>query len=126
MANNGTFMWNELNTHNPEAAKKCYAAALGWSYDEMPMPDGTYWVIKKGEDTVGGIFTMKGPHFDGAPEQWLAYIQVDDVDERVKKLTAAGGKALREPFDIKGVGRIAIVQDNAGACFGLMKPAPQQ
>ena len=29
-------------------------------------------------------------------------------------------------FDIKGVGRIAIVQDNAGACFGLMKPAPQQ
>lgn len=126
MANNGTFLWNELNTHNPEAAKKCYAATLGWSYDEMPMPDGSYWVIKKGDDTVGGIFTLKGAALEAVPDHWLAYIQVDDVDGRVKQLKAAGGKAVREPFNVPKVGRIAIVQDNVGAYLGLMKPSPQQ
>jgi predicted enzyme related to lactoylglutathione lyase len=124
MAQDGTFLWNELNTRNPEDAKKFYAATLGWTYEGNAMPDGTYWVIKAGEAMVGGIFTMQGPMFEGVPEHWFAYIQVDDVDARVAKLKAAGGKAIREPWDIPNVGRIAIVQDSNGAHVGLMKPAP--
>ena len=60
MAAHGTFLWNELNTRNPDAAKTFYAATLGWTFDGMPMPDGTYWVIKMGDASVGGIFTVKG------------------------------------------------------------------
>jgi uncharacterized protein len=124
MAQDGQFLWNELNTRKPEDAKTFYAATLGWTYDGMPMPDGTYWVIKAGDAMVGGIFTMQGPMFADVPEHWFAYIQVDDVDARVKKLKAAGGKVIREPWDIPSVGRIAIVQDSNGAHVGLMKPAP--
>ena len=55
-------------------------------------------------------------------KSWLGYIAVDDVDARSKKATAAGGKVMREPFDIAGVGRIAILMDSRGVAIGLMTP----
>jgi predicted enzyme related to lactoylglutathione lyase len=125
MWSHGNFYWNELMTRNADAAKKFYGATLGWTFDSMAMPEGTYWVAKQGDKPVGGLFTMSGPMFEGVPENWFSYIAVDDVAARVKKLTAAGGKVIREPFDIPGVGRIAIVQDTGGASLGLMTPAQQ-
>jgi predicted enzyme related to lactoylglutathione lyase len=90
----------------------------------MPNPTGgTYWIAKAGGEPVAGINPIDSPHFASVPEAWLGYIAVDDVDGRVKKATAAGGKVMREPFDIPGVGRIAILMDSRGAAIGLMTPA---
>ena len=47
-----------------------------------------------------------------------------DLGKRLKKVKDAGGKALREPFDVKGIGRIAIVADPAGVVQGWIVPAP--
>ena len=58
----------------------------------------------------------------GTPPHWFAYIEVDDVDARVKRIAANGGKLHREPFDIPDVGRIAIVADATGAMIGWMTP----
>ena len=41
MAEHGTFYWNELDTHDPKAACAFYGKALGWTFDEMPMPDSS-------------------------------------------------------------------------------------
>lgn len=126
MAGHGTVLWNELNTHNVEAAKTFYAATLGWTYDAMPMPNGTYWIIKTGDAVAGGMFAMDDPALKSVPEHWLAYVEVDDVDGRVSKLKTAGGQVMRDAFDIPNVGRIAIVKDKNGAVLGLMKPSPRQ
>ncbi len=125
MWSHGSFYWNELSTRNPDAAKKFYAATLGWTFDGMPMPEGMYWVCKMGDTPVGGIFPMNGPAFEGVPEHWLSYIAVDNVDERVKKLKAEGGKVIRDAFDIPNVGRIAVVQDSNGAAMAWITPAGQ-
>ena len=122
MWSHGNFYWNELNTRNPEAAKKFYNATLGWTFEGMPMPNGTYWVAKLGDVPVGGIFTMNGPEFDGIPEHWFSYVAVDDVDARVGKLKTAGGTVMKEAFDVPTVGRIAIVKDTNGAVLGMMTP----
>lgn len=122
MATHGAFYWNELNTHHVEAAKQFYGTTLGWTFDAMQMPTGTYWIAKAGDTVVGGIFTMSDPMFDGVPEHWFAYIAVDDVDARVKKAIEAGGALGRDPFDVPGVGRIAIVRDANGAMIGWMTP----
>jgi len=120
----GKFYWNELMSRDAEASKKFFAATLGWTYDSMPNPNGgTYWIAKAGGEPVGGILPIGGPHFEGVPEAWLSYIAVDDVDARAKKVAAEGGKVMREPFDIPGVGRIAITTDSRGAAIGLMTPA---
>jgi hypothetical protein len=73
---------------------------------------------------VGGIFEMKDPMFENVPEHWFAYIAVDDVDKRLTLLKEAGGKVVREPFDVPMAGRIAIVADSNGAVSGWMTPAP--
>ena len=123
MTAHGHFHWNELMTHNAARARDFYAKSLGWTYDDMPMPGGAYTLIKSGDSLVGGMFPITDPQMSKMPEHWFAYIAVDDVDARLKKLKAAGGKVHREPFDVPGVGRIAIVEDVNGAMQGWMTPA---
>jgi uncharacterized protein len=118
----GTFYWNERMARDVEGAKKFYADTMGWSYDAMPMPDGTYWIAKMGEQPVGGIFDISGPDYKGVPEGWMSYIAVDDVDARVNKAVKAGAKLMKPIFDVPGVGRIAIVTEPGGAGVGWMTP----
>jgi predicted enzyme related to lactoylglutathione lyase len=122
----GAFHWNELMTRDVKKSREFYKKTLGWTYEDMPMGEmyGTYTIIKSGEAMVGGMFEMKGPMFEATPECWFAYIAVDDLDKRLKKLKDAGGKVLREPWDVPGVGRIAIVADSTGVAQGWMVPAP--
>jgi predicted enzyme related to lactoylglutathione lyase len=122
MWSHGTFYWNELMTHDVEKAKAFYATTIGWTFDAMPMPDGTYWIAKQGDKPVGGIFPMSGAHFEGVPEHWMPYLAVDDVDARLKTAIAAGATVIRPPFDVPGVGRIAIMHQPAGAVVGWMTP----
>ena len=123
MAEHGVFYWNELMTRDTEKAKKFYGQTLGWTFADMPMEDGTYVVANLGDKPVAGIFPMSGPQFEGVPEHWFSYIAVDDVDERLGLAKAHGGEIVRPPFDVPGVGRIAILKDVNGAAQGWMTPA---
>jgi hypothetical protein len=124
MTAHGAFHWNELNTRDVKKAKDFYKKTLGWTFEDQPMgPGQTYTIIKSNGQMVGGIFKMDGPMFKGIPENWFTYIAVDDVDKRLKKLKDAGGKVIREPWDVPTVGRIAIVADSGGAVHGWMVPA---
>jgi len=125
MPDHGTFYWNELTTAAVEPAKKFYQETLGWSFEGMPMPTGgTYWIAKSGEKMAGGIFDTSGTDMAGMPEFWMAYIAVDDVDKRVAKAKKAGATVVREPFDIPGVGRIAILKQPGGGAIGWMTASP--
>ena len=126
MTEHGAVHWNELNTRNVKKAKEFYKKTLGWSYDDMPMDEmyGTYTVVKSGDKMIGGMFEMKGPMFEGVPENWFTYFAVDDVDKMMKKAKDAGGTVMREPWDVPNVGRIAIVKDSNGAVQGWITPAP--
>jgi len=122
MWTHGNFYWNELMTRDVEKAKKFYAETIGWTFEAMPMPNGTYWVAKLDGKPVGGIFPLNGPEFAGVPECWMSYLAVDNVDARVKKATASGAKLMKEPFDVPGVGRIAMLTEPGGAGIGWMTP----
>ena len=91
MTSHGHFHWNELATCDVEKAKKFYADTLGWTYEGMPMPEGTYWVASAGGEPVAGIVDAGS---DGTPESWMSYIAVDDVDARAKKAVQAGAKVV--------------------------------
>ncbi len=123
MASHGHFYWNELMTRDAEKAKKFYGDTIGWTFDAMPHPRGTYWVAKLADKPVAGILPMSGPDFDGVAEQWMAYVAVDDVDARLKRATAAGAKVIRAPFDVPTIGRIAVLREPGGAAITWMTPA---
>lgn len=123
MGSHGSFCWNELMTHEVARAKKFYGDTIGWTFDPMPMEDGTYWIAKAGDKMAGGIFEMKGSCFENVPENWMPYLAVDDVDARAKKAVAAGATVMKEPFDIPGVGRIVVLRQPGGGTVGWMTPA---
>jgi predicted enzyme related to lactoylglutathione lyase len=121
----GSFVWNELLTYDVEASKAFYAATIGWSFESMEMPGGgTYWVARLDGKGVAGIMHMPATVPAGVPPHWFEYLEVDDVDARVKLFEQNGGKAMRPAFDVPGVGRLAILTDNTGAAIGLMTAAP--
>jgi predicted enzyme related to lactoylglutathione lyase len=122
-APHGKFVWNELCTQDIEGAKTFLGAALGWTFDAMPMPNGTYWIAKNGGDRVGGIFDMSKDSFcKDVPEHWLSYIAVDDIDARYKNAMANGATELRAPFDIPNIGRIGILRQPGGGTIGWITP----
>jgi hypothetical protein len=120
----GKFFWNELNTRDPEDAKRFYADICGWTFEAMPMDGGKpYWIAKLSGEPVAGFFDISTPEFADVPESWLAYIAVDNVDARVAKATAAGAKLMKPAFDIPGVGRIALLLDPGEAAIALITPS---
>jgi uncharacterized protein YndB with AHSA1/START domain/predicted enzyme related to lactoylglutathione lyase len=120
----GKFHWNELVTHDLERAKKFYAGTLGWRFEAMPMGGGTtYWLVKVGDQAVGGMFDARGQGCNDVPEGWLPYIAVDDVDARVAKAVKAGAKVMKAAHDIPGVGRIVMLREPGGAGICWITPA---
>ncbi|WP_434054028.1 MAG: VOC family protein [Roseibium sp.] len=124
MVTHGTFYWNELMTRDTGRARAFYGKSLGWTFAEMPMEEGSVYVVANlGDRPVGGMFQMDGPQFEGVPEHWMSYIAVDNVDERLELAVAHGGEVLRPPYDVAGIGRIAILKDVGGAVQGWMTPS---
>lgn len=115
----GTFCWIELMTTNGEAAKKFYSGLLGWTFDDMPLPDGMVYSMAKvnGKDAAG-VFQM-GPEMKGMPPNWGSYLAVEDADAMTKKAVANGATAMKEPFDVMDIGRMAVLQDPSGAVISL-------
>ena len=118
----GAFSWNELMTSDPEAALRFYGTLFGWTSEAMPMPNGTYHVVKAAGTSVGGIMkSMAG----GMPPTWGAYVTVDDVDATARKATELGGKVVHGPQDIPKVGRFAVIVDPQGAFINVITYAMQ-
>ena len=59
MWSHGSFYWNELMTRNVELAKRFYSSSIGWTFEAMPMPNGTYWLAKMDDKPVAGIFPLE-------------------------------------------------------------------
>jgi uncharacterized protein len=117
MAN--AFVHVELNTTDPEKAKAFYSKLFKWELEDVPMPDGTYTMIKPGKGTGGGI--MKHP-VPGAPSLWLAYVEVDDIKAATEKARSLGATVKRDVTEVTDVGWLSIIEDPTGATLGLWKP----
>ncbi len=120
----GRFGWNELVTTDVAAAKKFYSEVFGWKSKDWEGESS--YVFFEGEDgsQIAGAMNIEGA--DGGSPHWFSYITVDDVSGTCEKIKSAGGKVLREPFDIKDkdgkvMVQMAIVQDPQGAVFGISK-----
>lgn len=133
MTENGTVWWTELNTHHPKKAEKFYTELFGWQARTTALGDmsrpakadepGYTTFMRDGMPAFGCFHMEHVPDMKHVPEHWFTYFRVEDVDKSTAKVVAAGGKVMHAPWDIPGVGRIAIVQDSSGAAFGLGKPA---
>ena len=115
----GAFCWNELVAHDPAKAVAFYSS-FGFTEEKMDMgPMGTYHVLNSDGKPRAGV--MKHPMAE-APQSWMPYVQVKDVDATVAKATKLGAKVQVAPNDVPTVGRLAVFQDPQGGYIGLLAP----
>jgi hypothetical protein len=117
-APNGTPCWYELSTPNPDAAQKFYTAVIGWEVSDSGTPGTTYRLAKAGDDMVAGIWAPDTP----MPPFWMLYFTAENCDAAAAAITKAGGTVHKDPADIPGTGRFAVVTDPQGAVFGILQP----
>ena len=113
------FVHVELNTTDVAKAKAFYGKLFDWKMEDVPMPEGTYTILKVGEGTGGGL--MKHP-MPGAPSTWLAYVLVDDIAASTQKAKSLGATVIKDVTEVMGFGWLSIIMDPSGAALGLWKP----
>ncbi|MBX3272752.1 MAG: VOC family protein [Sandaracinaceae bacterium] len=124
----GMFVWRELNVPDLDKAKGFYGELFNWAFEDVPMGDFDYPMIKAGDQAIGGMMKMEGAEH---PPHWMSYVSVEDVDASAKAAAARGGKVAVGPMDIPNVGRFAVVGDPDGAWVTVFRaaqgdPAPGQ
>ena len=85
---------------------------------------GTYKMLTRNGKPVCGVFGTDSAEMAHTPPHWATYLAVDDVDARLAKCTELGAKVIVQPMDVPTVGRMALIQDPAGAHIWLFKGTP--
>lgn len=116
----GRFVWYELMTSDPAAARAFYSALFGWKTE--PFGDEGYAMWVGGQGPLGGVLQLpEEARAMGAPPHWTGHVTVAGVDAAVAKAKALGGKVYVVE-DIPTVGRIAVLGDPQGAVVALFTP----
>jgi len=99
----------EFSAHDREAAGKFYSDVFGWKVQQVPEMN---YATFEAEGGPGGGFN---PVSDNYPAGTVAvYIQTDDIDATLAKITAAGGKVLVPKSEIPNTGWFAFFSDPTG------------
>jgi predicted enzyme related to lactoylglutathione lyase len=117
----GSVGWHELAAAEWQSAFAFYESLFGWTkseaFDMGPM--GIYQLFATGDMPIGGMMTK--PEAVPAPF-WLYYFNVEAIDAAAARVTAGGGKILREPHEVPGGSWIVQGADPQGAIFALVAP----
>jgi len=119
----GHFTWNELLTSDVAGATQFYTGVFGWEQAEHPDSPRPYFLFQQEGEDVGGMMSLPDPSI---ASQWLAYVKVEDTDGIAARVVKFGGKVVTQPFDVAGVGRIAVLRDPQGAVFGVFTPEGEE
>lgn len=113
-------VWVDLASSDAAASRDFYSKVFGWKIEVNPDPQyGGYGMAEVGGKRVAGI----GPKMSAeAPTAWTLYIGTDDADDLSKKVQAAGGTVVAQPFDVGDQGRMATFQDPSGAFISIWQP----
>jgi uncharacterized protein len=113
------FVWHDLMSTDPEKATAFYTQLFGWRVNPMSMGEYTYSMLMNGPDDqagFGGINPLDPAQ--GMPSHWMCYLNMPQgVDAACAKIVELGGTVVQQPFDIPGIGRMAVAADPQGAVF---------
>lgn len=113
------WMWNELWTHEKDAAIDFYSLLVGYTHDIVEDDSGgSYDVLKTGIQPRAGIASITRKN---VRPMWLPYIRVLNPDLMVEKVKKLGGRVILAPNPDFENGLVAIVADPEGGVFAMQK-----
>ena len=108
----GGWLWNELWTHDGQAALATYQNLFGYAGEPVDAADGrNYFLLSKNEAAVGGILEMRNK--DIRPH-WVPFLRVDDLQVSLVLAMELGATVLLEPDANIRDGKVALIQGPTG------------
>jgi len=122
----------EMAYEDRERMKSFYETVFGWKTQTLGPEMGNYVLANTAETGSDGRPTVPGTinggfyerPADPAGQAPSIVIAVDDVQESMRKITAAGGTILDQPMEIPGVGQYISFRDTEGNRVGVLQPLP--
>ena len=117
----GQFNWVDLMSKDIFTAKSFYGALFGWTSDDQDTQGGPPYVcFSMDGKQIAGLGEMNDEmKASGMPPVWNSYINVEDLNAAVAKITELGGNIMMPPMQVVNAGHMAVVQDPGGAVFSL-------
>jgi predicted enzyme related to lactoylglutathione lyase len=122
----GKIIWHDLLTNDPAASKRFYGELFGWEFESVGSfagmgSDTAYTLIRHNGRLIGGMIDTVALNNRTDISQWVVVMSVEDVDAAAQGFIDNGGSVLTPPRDLQRRGRIAVVQDKAGALLALLQ-----
>lgn len=122
----------EMAYEDRERMNSFYETVFGWKTQTLGPEMGNYVLATTTETGPNGMASTPGAINGGfyeRPEDPAAQapsivIAVGDVQESMRRITAAGGTILDQPMDIPGVGQYISFRDTEGNRVGVLQPLP--
>lgn len=114
------FVHVEIPTRDFRRAKTFYGKVFGWTFQDSK----NYVLFSPPGGGVGGGFNK----FKQVPRRPVvyAYIDVADIDAKLKEIKQARGKVLKPKTEVPGFGWWASFADPQGAVLFLWQSMPGQ
>ncbi len=97
-----------------ERAKGFYGGLFGWDIQEMPGYEG-YPMWQAPNKISGGVLAPRDENFDRP----RSYVEVDSIDDVMRKVTELGGREVRPKSEISPTSWWAVFVDTEGNEIGL-------
>lgn len=114
------FVHVEIPTRDLKRAKTFYSKIFGWTFQDYGK---AYALIQNNGSTIGGLMKLKKVPTKPA---LLVYVDVEDIDAKLKAIRAARGKVLKSKSEIPNMGWYASFADNQGAVLCLWQRIAQR
>ena len=120
----------EMPYDDSRRVARFYESVFGWQTNMLGEEMGHYVLAtttqtQDGRPTTPGA--INGGFFPKRPDWPAQYpsvvIAVDDIDEAIARVNAAGGEVLGQPMEIPGVGRYVSFFDTERNRVSLLQPA---
>jgi uncharacterized protein len=111
----------EIPTTDFKKAKKFYGNLFGWTFQDLP--DMKYLMFKTERHPNGGFYLVKKMSKKG---QVNVYIEVQDIDMKLKEVKKARGKVLTKKTQVGDMGWFAQFTTPDGCILYLWESAPKE
>jgi predicted enzyme related to lactoylglutathione lyase len=116
----------EMPTKDKERVKKFYESAFGWKVQIMGPEFGGYVLATSADSDENGPKergAINGGFFEWKEDNQYpsVVIDVDNIDEAMKRVEGAGGKVLQKPQEIPGIGMWAVFEDSEGNRVSMLQ-----
>ncbi|MCW4016037.1 MAG: VOC family protein [Candidatus Bathyarchaeota archaeon] len=120
-----TIIHFDIPANDLEKLKAFYSKLFDWKIFRAPGPVD-YWMIQTVPVDEQGMTLRPGVNGgmykkEESDLKAINYIQVDDIDESIKKIVNLGGKITRQKQEVPGVGYIASAVDPEGNPFAVLQ-----